>query len=92
MLFIQPLCYASGHHRGEQDIELSASIMRFLTKIKEEPWTECDDSFPDEPLEKAVPLQRLSVSIDKYIEPPKSPKAPPNTPEDQPKIVCSADQ
>ncbi len=97
ILLIHSLCCASGHHRGEQDIELSASIMRFLNKIKEEPWTEYDDAFVNDPLEETVPLQRLSVSINKYVESSDDTKkvleafdAPPNTPEDEPKTEHSS--
>jgi hypothetical protein len=92
ILLLYAQCYSSGHHRGEEDIELSPSIMRFLIKIKEDTTTECDDDLLNDAPDYPIPLRRLSISINKYIESSNAPKVPPNTPEEESKIEHSSKQ
>lgn len=67
LVLVYSFSHSSGHHRGQEDIELSPSIMRFLTKIKKNIKDDSDVTYFDDDLEETIPLKNLSFPIEQYM-------------------------
>jgi hypothetical protein len=64
LIIFSTYVFASGHHRGEQDIELSSPIMNFLSEIKKnEKIILVDDSDIDAGIMRLKPVI-IHVEID----------------------------
>jgi hypothetical protein len=90
LLIVHTCCYASGHHRGEEDIELSKPIMRFLAKVREDQSGEYDDYYPNDSTEEVKFMRKLSISVDTHLSEWKETKHN-NTPIKNKSSKCTVD-